>query len=412
VQSLPACSEKYVMEQVRTEINSTIVTTATKPFSSLPENQGNLFPNVSVRQGLCRWYNLFSSATAFADTSLFPETGKEDILYGFFKDMELLPAALMEEMTSGSVNDKEQYIRLVQAFLINISDELPVEDDSCKEIQEAIERNIHFIQNFFYQYFDNHYRVSKFSINNYCNSVFLKLEYCKIKSAEPLLMDCIKQALAEKCIKGETALTFRQKEYLQLFFRQIDTTNANIEANNFRSLLKYFNFNHPCFIDYEIEMIKSKLSEKLKTDESCLFLQQELTEVNNLKHKTGFSIEPSMPSIRQQLSAWISQEVHKHEQEKNRSSGKDLMIDADSKIQTSLSVAKLAVIVRLLVADKIIINKTVAPMLRTISKLFTTLQRDEISFGSLETKYHAPDKTTLNIVREMLQKWALLTSKL
>jgi len=47
----------------------------------------------------------------------------------------------------------------------------------------------------------------------------------------------------------------------------------------------------------------------------------------------------------------------------------------DSKIHTSLSVAKLAVIIRLLVVDKIIINRTVAPMLRIVGRTFSHLKR-------------------------------------
>ncbi|MFR1445770.1 hypothetical protein ACLUYJ_19615, partial [Acinetobacter baumannii] len=86
--------------------------------------------------------------------------------------------------------------------------------------------------------------------------------------------------------------------------------------------------------------------------------------------------------------------------------------EPDSKIHTSLSVAKLAVIIRLLVVDKIIINRTVAPMLRIVGRTFSTLQKDDISIGSLETKYHAPDKTTINAVRDMLFKWINILGKL
>ena len=67
---------------------------------------------------------------------------------------------------------------------------------------------------------------------------------------------------------------------------------------------------------------------------------------------------------------------------------------------------------RLLVVDKIIINRQIAPALRTVAKMFTTLQKDEISFGSLETKYHAPDKTTITNVRDMLFKWINILGKL
>jgi hypothetical protein len=51
-------------------------------------------------------------------------------------------------------------------------------------------------------------------------------------------------------------------------------------------------------------------------------------------------------------------------------------------------------------------------MLRLAAKIFTTLQKEDISFGSLETKYHAPDKTTINAVRDILFKWINILGKL
>jgi hypothetical protein len=53
----------------------------------------------------------------------------------------------------------------------------------------------------------------------------------------------------------------------------------------------------------------------------------------------------------------------------------------------SSSVAKLALLIRIQVIDKIVINRAAAPMLRIVAKVFTSLQKVEISFGSLETKY-------------------------
>jgi hypothetical protein len=51
-------------------------------------------------------------------------------------------------------------------------------------------------------------------------------------------------------------------------------------------------------------------------------------------------------------------------------------------------------------------------MLRLVSKIFTTLQKDEISFGSLETKYHSPDKNTISMMKDMLAKWLGILGKL
>ncbi len=119
-----------------------------------------------------------------------------------------------------------------------------------------------------------------------------------------------------------------------------------------------------------------------------------------------------MPSLKEQINGWIDEEIKFLENVQLPEKVADKLNENEDKIHTSLSVAKLAVLLRLLVIDKIIINRTVAPMLRVAAKIFTTLQKDDISFGSLETKYHAPDKATINAVKDLLFKWINILGKL
>jgi hypothetical protein len=143
-----------------------------------------------------------------------------------------------------------------------------------------------------------------------------------------------------------------------------------------------------------------------------LALRFEQKIINQLPVKMNIGFTSLMPSLKEQINGWIEEEIKYLEKgsftEKPESTAKE----NDDKIHTSLSVAKLALLLRLLVIDKIIINRTVAPMLRVAAKIFTTLQKDDISFGSLETKYHAPDKATINLVRDMLFKWINILGKL
>ena len=117
-----------------------------------------------------------------------------------------------------------------------------------------------------------------------------------------------------------------------------------------------------------------------------------------------------MPSLKDQINGWIDEEVKFLEN--GHLLYKPTTAENESKIHTTLSVAKLALLLRLLVIDKIIINRTVAPMLRVAAKIFTTLQKEDISFGSMETKYHTPDKATINAVKDMLFKWINILGRL
>lgn len=386
-----------------------------KPTQTLKIETENDCQPITVQQRLYRWYYLITNAThnPGVSSTLFPEKSPLQILQNFEEDLKLIPELLLEEMTNNNATiDKVQYIRLVQALLVNISDELYKHPENTELSNLEIEQALVFIQNFFYQSFDKNYRLPMYLLNRQQTHIGLKLEYWKIRFGENKLFDILSECISEKAISNDNVLTFQQKEYTASLLGQIELMNTLITEEALRELLIFLNFNSQLFVEFEIEKMSNTVQGFTTIEDSLSFFQEELAAVAKFKTKAGCFFEPHLPSVKQQLAAWISQEIKNYETIKNNIGGNEFVIELESKIQTSFSVAKLAVLIRLLVADKIIINKSVAPMLRTVARLFTTLQKDEISFGSLETKYHAPDKNTINIVKEMLQKWVALTGRL
>jgi hypothetical protein len=370
---------------------------------------------LTVQQALCKWYSLFNKGTNLKGiyNLLFPELPQKDLLSSLQTDIELVPSVLMDEFISSAlIQDKEQYIRLVQALLINLSDCLFLKKDEFGHVCNEIENTLQFIQNFFYQQFDLDIRLTQFFLCQFCKCSKLKLEYWQLRLNNSPLIDTLKECLTDKVISPENNITYRKASYLKYLLQEIESATSVISENYVREVFIYNNFNSDCFINYEIELIQTKVGNFQTNQEAISFLQSEQGRIGKLKMKSGISFDNQQPSIKRQLSGWISEEIKQLELKNRKAADKDLLLEPESKIQTSLSVAKLAVLIRLLVVDKIIINKSVAPMLRTITKLFTTLQKDEISFGSLETKYHAPDKTTLNTMKEMMQKWVGILGKL
>jgi hypothetical protein len=370
---------------------------------------------ITVQQALCKWYTLFNQEANYKDGNdwIFPELPQEDLIKSLQTDIELVPSVLMDEFISITpIQDKQQYIHLVQALLINLSDCLFVKQDEFDHLCNLIENTLQFIQNFFYQQFDLDSRLTQFILSQFCKCSKLKLEYWQIKLNHSPLIDALKECLAEKFISPENIITYRKINYLKYLLQEIESATTVISENYIRDIFIYNNFNSDCFINYEIELIQTEFQKFQTYQEVISFLQSEQGRIAKLKMKSGTYYNNQHPSVKKQLSDWITEEIKQLEIKNRKATDKDLLLDPESKIQTSLSVAKLAVLIRLMVVDKIIINKSVAPMLRTITKLFTTLQKDEISFGSLETKYHAPDKTTLNMMKEMMQKWAVILGKL
>lgn len=370
---------------------------------------------ITVQQALCKWYSLFSQGMTDKNDStlLFSEIPDKGLLNSLRTDIEMIPSVLMDEFIDSTfIFDKHQYIHLVQALLTNLSDELFSKDGEYISVCNQIENTLQFIQNFFYQFFDTESRLTKYRLREFLNCSNLKLDYLQLRLKGSGILETLKDCLVEKFASQENNISFRQTGYLKYLIKQIESATTIITEVYIRDLFFNNNFNSECFVNYEIELIKSKLDKLKSCSEAIQFLKTELNRISQLKLKPSVSYDLQHPSIKKQLYDWITEEVKQAEFKDRKTNGKDLLIDPESKIQTSLSVAKLAVLIRLLVVDKIIINKSVAPMLRTITKLFTTLQKDEISFGSLETKYHAPDKATLNTMKEMLVKWVNILGKL
>jgi len=372
-------------------------------------------PKLSVQEALGKWYFVLSNGRdkSAGNDQIFPELLESDLLKVLQTDVEYVPSLLMEEFIGNSlVFDKEQYIKLVQALLRNISDEVFENMENHYGVCTQIETALGFIQNFFYKFYDFDSRITKFQFKEVSNSLKLKIDYLLIRINNCQLLQVFHQAVTEQCNLQNNGVSYRQLVYLQNLIQEIETGSASVTENTIRNLLYYNNFNSICFVEYEIDLI-SEQAENAESDLAAIsFLQRQHNLISQLRAKTATGFDNNKPHLKKQIAEWITEEIKHIQQKSNRASDKNLIIDPELKIQTSLSVAKLAVLIRLLVVDRIIINRTVAPMLKTVSKLFTTLQKDDISFGSLETKYHAPDKATLNMMKEIMQKWVGILGKI
>lgn len=371
-------------------------------------------PKLSVQQALAKWYAILAKRddNPMTDGCMFTGFPEEDLCNSLKADVELIPVLLMEEFISSSFHfDKGQYIKLVQALLTNISNEVFGKINQ-NNICISIETTLEFLQNFFYQYFEIHGLITQFRFSQFRDSSIMKLDYLQLKLNDSKLIQIFKEAVSEQSAFNKFAITWNQFIYLQNGIHEIETRSSSLTENVFRDFLYYHNFNAACFIEHEIGLLKSELQTILLNTDKIAFLHGRLITISQLKFKASTSFCPEQPSVKKQLTDWINAEIKQIELNERIVFGNDLQIAVENKIQTTLSVAKLAVLIRLLVVDKIIINPTIAPMLKTVSKLFTTLQKDEISFGSLETKYHAPDKATLNMMKDIMQKWTGILGKL
>jgi len=323
-----------------------------------------------------------------------------------------------------AVQDKLELTSIAQSIITRLLDQIFLieqkqrqEKESIKIILEHVNEVFEFIKEYFSSYFDYTQKVPSYLLLHFKESLKANAESLKKLAVNNGIemedIGVIISEIIEHTITERTSInTYSQINYYKDLFHQFLSGNGTLTCSFIRDTLYKFNYNSESFILNEYERLNKASSQLHSLKEKIALLSYELKKVNQFFSASKNAFLQHLPSVKEQVGNWIIEEIRFLEKGTLPIEYANTLSEPDNKIHTSLSVAKLAVIIRLLVVDKIIINRTVAPMLRIVGKTFSTLQKDDISIGSLETKYHAPDKATITAVKDMLFKWINILGKL
>ena len=399
-------------------------------FSHLRVNRGKGLKTSSPSMILDKWNTVINGRLSPLNTNddLLAAEAVQLVINESEDDQQTIRSMLIEDLIEKpNVMDKEQYVKVNQTLLIRILDKLfaysqtrPLNENILllyNTISQHLQSTLDFIEDFFGNYFDRNEKVPEPYISIAKENIKKQVKHLKhiVSKKEgtdtfltSLVLDCIQQLLLDE----STVITYSRLSYHKLLLNELLSQKVIQSLQSIIEALYYLNYNEDNFITYEYEWLKELTTELPTNQEKIAALRFEQKKINQLPLKPNCCYNPNMPSLKEQINGWINEEVKFLENVQLPEKVADKLNENEDKIHTSVSVAKLAVLLRLLVIDKIIINRTVAPMLRVAAKIFTTLQKDDISFGSLETKYHAPDKATINAVKDMLFKWINILGKL
>lgn len=405
-----------------------------KQISELPEKSNKTtdlnFKGTSPSGIFLNWEKRLLSTSSFeADSRRIPKEEELNALIKEFKaDQDHLHALLIEKFeTTTSSQDKQQLISVSQRLLIRLLDKLhllnqsPNVSNSLYQVYSRLTQQLEQTLLFMEDLFSNYLNAEE------CVPITLKRKKRNdLKGLQDKAMPAfIEEGVANieiirsvfenvKSFLSDDGREIRYKDisYHEVLLNELSNLPAPPSNQQVREILYFLNYNHEAFLEHEITRLLELTAHAENKKHKIALLKWEQKLINQYRVKMHISYDDSMASLQDQLNRWINEEVKYLESDYTHLKVGSSISDYADKIQTSLSVAKLAVIIRLLVIDKIIINRSVAPMLRIVSKVFSTLQKDDVSFGSLEAKYHAPDKTTIAAVRDMLFKWINILGKL
>jgi len=343
------------------------------------------------------------------------------------KEQEHVRNSMIEWLVDKTkIRDKQQFVQLNQAILIRLLDKL----DSYKKetyksaiqnlyeaISEHLENTLNFIEDFFSNHFDRNERVPATYLNISLEELCKKLEQLKEiltdnDSVGNNLSIIIITNFNKFCYQHAQSVTYNELIYQKDLMDELLTDETLKCEQSIKEVLFYFNFNDADYISYLYKSLSALIESLEIKQEKISVLRFEQKTINQLITKLNVQLSPYMPSLKEQVNQWIEEEIKFLETGPQEIISAKTVREQDEKLHLSLSVAKIALLLRLMIIDKIITNRVVAHVLRIIVKTVTTLQRENISFGSLETKYHNPDRGTINAVKDMLFRWINILSKL
>ncbi|OJW14278.1 hypothetical protein [Mucilaginibacter sp. 44-25] len=211
-------------------------------------------------------------------------------------------------------------------------------------------------------------------------------------------------------MQPDSLLNYRSAEYLISFTETIAVTTDFTDNRDLTQIvteaLFYMNFNHHNFFQWYQETIEvRKLS--LRPQDQLPMLMKQLLVLKSMPVMTSMSFDPKVQPINSQLESWLGEYI-KHETVHLEMSE----IELPDKIELKLTVAQLALLIRLLYEEDVFAMKNIAALLRFFSNHFMSKKQEHISYGSMNKLYYSGDQFTGYAVRELLLKMVAKVNKM
>ena len=224
------------------------------------------------------------------------------------------------------------------------------------------------------------------------------------------VLDAALQRLLQEVLSTFKALpqlpaSLRQLAYWQLFLPQLenllkDKTLLTDEAQEYYLLgLSAINFNQSDFIAWGIALIEQEISYQESTAGKLAQLYYFQKRLRQVRINTELSFDAAQKDAPTQFLGWITEEIS---YQQNQATQAPALSASQERIPTNMTVAQLALLLRLLRESELLPEQNKARMFRAFSQLLLSHKGEEISPDSLRGKYFQHDEHTMSIMRERL----------
>ena len=277
-----------------------------------------------------------------------------------------------------------------------------------EEIYIQLEDLLNFIEQHFHNYFSRDLKIPEMyrwkiapEIGNGLKLIKTALQKAKVNNS---LINVVCHPF-EDFVIAETKISYRELYYLKELQREVllatDRKNSAIS-----SLMIYLNFNSIRFFNYYVTQF-AELTIGIESDIGLIeYYSLKLKLLNQEPVKPGYVFKPKLPSIKDQIGTWITEELYFLEKRRQLLTPVSLPKTEDpavtTKVQTSLSVAHLSLGLKLLLDAKVITNKNSTELMRMVARNFRTDRREKISEDSLRNKAYNIESGTVEGMKDVI----------
>lgn len=279
---------------------------------------------------------------------------------------------------------------------------------STSTVAESCDKVLYFLETYFWKFLHGSSLISNLGKE----ALYVQWEE-EIKKSEELIAAILSERLQHivnvHLNPRNVHCTVNRCNYLRRFWVSWSIDFVQFyEEHNEESLMTFLvsqNFNSPIFFKYLTGHITSKLD---KAED--LLLKKQVIEgyvkrYSAISKRIGQEYTPNFPPIYELVENWLQLEL-KHSKKREKTAEASLIEMTGTsiqKIETSLSVAQLACLLKMLYQAGVITNPVQMEMLEIATKMFRTKKTENIALESLHNKYYNVEDKTKETISDILK---------
>lgn len=212
------------------------------------------------------------------------------------------------------------------------------------------------------------------------------------------------------------AISYETFQYIKLVtseFLSLDITAQPEDIlNTVKKLLISIDYNAADISSFYINELDLLVSEEESVQCKLRILKFQLKEINQVIVKPDHGLYHDTPGLKEQIVNWLNEEIYFHEMEQTIVAAQPPGTSSEAKIHTTLSVPQLALLFRLMKEEQLITNTNQSELLKIVANNFTTMHKENFSYGHLHGKYYKIEANTKRTVYDLLMKLLHLSRKI